>query len=161
MNNTVRHVDGQTRIRFMEGLDFLSVAHFLHSVKSIKTSKMNTLEEPTIEEEIISVDRIITSLRELVRSHGPDSKRTPIYKAKIKYSREKKKVLQSLLEEQAAGWEIVFLQPQNDHDEVWKSSSPGPRIAKLLPESHKLGKCPSESILIAKETCFDCILTFS
>lgn len=49
------------------------------------------------------------------------------------------KVLQSLLEEQAAGWEIVFLQPQNDHDEVWKCASAGPHIAKLIPKPHKLG----------------------
>lgn len=100
---------------------------------------MNTLEQPTIEEEITFIDRGIRHQRELIRSHGPDSKRTPVYKAKIEYLREKQKVLQSLLEEQAAGWEIVFLQPQNDHDEVWKCASPGPHIAKLMPESHKLG----------------------
>lgn len=101
----------------MEGLD----AAFCQ----VNAAKMNTLEKPTIEEEIASIDSDIRKYRG--------------YKANIKYLRERQKILQSLLEEQAAGWEIVFLQPQNDHDEVWKCASPGTRIEKAVPESHKLG----------------------
>jgi hypothetical protein len=105
---------------------------------------MDTLEKPTIEEEIVFLTQKIhnSKLRILdlaanLRAYHPRS--IPIIKARIKYPTEKLKILESLLAEQAAGWEIVFLQPQNDHDEVWKSVGPGPRIAKLIPESHKLG----------------------
>lgn len=100
---------------------------------------MDTLETPTIEEEIVFLTRVIRDAKLRNPWLEPDSKAVTINKAKIRYSTQKLKVLQSLLEEQAAGWEIIFLQPQDDHDEVWKCISPGLRIANRLPESHKLG----------------------
>jgi hypothetical protein len=108
---------------------------------------MDTLETPTIEEEIVFLTRRIRDSKERIRYHESDSIAIPINKARIKYSTEKLKILQSLLVEQAAGWEIVFLQPQNDHDEVWKCVSPGPHITQRVPESQRLGNsdCSSES----------------
>lgn len=99
---------------------------------------MDTLEKPTIEEEIVFLTQKIHNSNKRILFLAVDP-RIPLIKARIKYSTEKLKILQSLLAEQAAGWEIVFLQPQNDHDEVWKCVGPGPRITKLIPESHKLG----------------------
>lgn len=100
---------------------------------------MDTLEKSTIEEEIISLDKEISHKEYWIRSCEPMSRYIPKYAAKLRYAREKKRLLKSLLTEQAAGWEIVFLQPQNDHDEVWKNASPGPRTAERVPESQKLG----------------------
>ncbi|KAH8696551.1 hypothetical protein BGW36DRAFT_360380 [Talaromyces proteolyticus] len=110
---------------------------------------MNTLEQPTIEEEITSIYKKTYNQRGLIRYHRyyrepadkPDlktDKKIASNEAKLNYLEKKLKNLQLLLDEQAAGWEIVFIQTQNDHDEVWKHASPGPDLAKRLPESHKL-----------------------
>lgn len=79
---------------------------------------MDTLEKPTIEEEIVFLTRRIHDSNERILYLADDPRLIPLMKTRIKYSTEKLKILQSLLAEQAAGWEIVFLQPQNDHDEV-------------------------------------------
>jgi hypothetical protein len=70
---------GLIPILHMEGLGALSIAHFLCFVNSMIASKMNTLEKPTIEEEISLIDRGIRHQRELIRSHESDSKRTPYF----------------------------------------------------------------------------------
>lgn len=100
---------------------------------------MNTLEKPTIEEEIIFLGKEIFQQKYRIRSTEPTFKHIPRWVANLRYLEEKRELLKSLLAEQKVGWEIVFLQPQNDHDEVWRNASPGPRIAKRVPESQKLG----------------------
>lgn len=72
---------------------------------------MDTLEKPTIEEEIVFLTRRIHDSNARILYLADDPRLVPLMKTRIKYSTEKLKILQSLLAELAAGWEIVFLQP--------------------------------------------------
>jgi hypothetical protein len=114
---------------------------------------MNVLEKPTMEEEIASIPKKVSRERALIGVseriieqtdnpliHSKIEQDVSISRARIDFLEKKLKNLELLLNEQEEGWEIVFIQDQNDHDEVWKHRSPGPDLTRTLPGSRKLGK---------------------
>jgi hypothetical protein len=107
---------------------------------------MNILKESTIDGEIASMTRKIN--RESYFLLSPNGKRQA---ALISYNPQKKidffkKILYNLeLQRSEPDWIVIGKQDQNDHDEMWKHTDPGPDLkgANRLPASSILGKFPS------------------
>jgi hypothetical protein len=114
---------------------------------------MNILQEATIDDEINLIVEKIRRSRSTIQHCDAMIQRMPVpdpqsghYKeasrarARISFLEEKRKNLELLREEK--DWEIVFIQTQNDHDEIWNHRGPEPNFAniKRLPDSHKLCK---------------------
>lgn len=104
---------------------------------------MNILKKSTIDREIASLIRKVNQESHFLLS--PTGKREADL---ISYNPQKKidffkKILYNLeLQRSEPDWVVIDQQDQNDHDEIWKHTDPGPDLksADRLPASGILGK---------------------
>jgi hypothetical protein len=110
---------------------------------------MDTPKKSTIDGEIASMTRKINYESYFLLS--PNGKRQA---ESISYNPQKKidffkKILHNLeLQRSEPDWVVINKQDQNDHDEIWKHTDPGPDFisANRLPASGILGKLPSSHL---------------